>query len=56
MTKFKIYPISKSGKIVKGFCPTIVEDENDAHLEACRLMADLIKYKIKFHSIKVETL
>lgn len=54
MKGFLVYPVSKSGKILKGFCPTLCDTSDEACKIMLQMCSNLMKFGVKFHNIKIE--
>lgn len=48
--KYRIFPAHKNGRCLKGFCPTLVDDDN-ADRVIFELASDLFVHNIKYDHI-----
>lgn len=52
--KFYVYPTSKNGRILKGFCPTVCESIDDVAEIMRDLHHNLCKHNIEYDTMKIE--
>ena len=52
--KYLVFPANKSGKIIKGFCPTVCSSEAEAIKESESMIITYIKHAVNYHHIVIK--